>query len=228
MALSPFHIDNNTGNLLASAAVVDSSTLTLTPAHGAVAGSLIVLREATHHYIGFVLSEALNVATMDTPLDHAYTTSADVSIGSANLNVDGATAVKYAHVTPPIGEKWDVTRVHIRMTDASEMDSAKFGGISALTKGMVLRKKGAVYKNIANVKTNGDLSMMSSDYEYDPKAPASVYGFMSKHVFGGQDHVGVVIRLDGGSSDELEIIIQDDLDDLTSLSAFAIGHVVTG
>lgn len=227
MIVAPLHVLINDGLLLLAATVVDTSTVSLVPGHLATSGKLLCLKEGTHFYIGVIKSMGGDVATMDTPLDHAYTTAAIVCVGDPNLNKAGTPAAPVvAHLSPSPGADWDITRLHVSLTDATVMDSEKFGGIAALTDGVVLRAANGTTKNIANVKTNNDLALVSSDYKYDDKAPAGVFRFSSNHVFGGQSHVGVTIRLIGADADELQAIIQDDLTALTGFKIVAVGHVV--
>jgi hypothetical protein len=226
IAFGPLYIDQNTGNLLASPTAINDYTISLSPGHGAIIGDIIVLRENSHHFWAEILSFATDVATIDRPLDYAFSTGSEVSIGDANLNKNGSGTVVTGHLVPPIGTSWDVTRLHVRIVDNVVMDSAKFGGISALTRGVVLRRVNGNYKVIANAKSNGDLATFAYSDKYDDKAPAGVYGFLSKYVFGGQGNAGVAIRLEGVDADELQVLVQDDLTDLILVQVIAIGHVV--
>ncbi len=113
------------------------------------------------------------------------------------------------------------------ITDASEMDDTKFGGITALTKGVFLRKVNGVIKNIFNAKTNGDIALNCSTYSYADKAGAGNYGFRAIKTFGGQENQGVIIRLAGDTQDTLEIVVQDNLTGLTGMYIMAKGHTVS-
>ena len=223
-----FHEIAATGALALDTAV-DDTTVSLAAGHGMAVGELLVLKEGMRIYSGVILSLPANVATVDTPLDYAYTVAgASVHSGTYNLNLVGSLgSPRIAQVSPPPGIEWDITRIHVRMTDATVMDAGTFGGIPALTNGVVLRYVNARYKNIGNAKTNGDLILLSSDYRFDEKPPSGKYGFTSKHVFAGQEHVGVTVRLDGSMGDTLQILIQDDLSGNEVLAVRAMGHVVT-
>ncbi len=229
MIVAPIHVLINSGLLLASPTVADDTTLTLTAGHGASAGNIICIKEATHFYVGGILDFAggANVPTMDTPLDHAFTTAALACVGNPNLNVLGSLASPViAHLSPPPGVQWDITRVHVRMVDNTIMDAGTFAGIAALTNGIVLRRTDGDSKNVGNAKSNGDLIGLASSYAFDDKPPSGLYGFTVNLVFSGQEHVGVTMRIDGATADELQLIIQDDLQGIAELRATAIGHVV--
>jgi hypothetical protein len=226
MVVVPLHIMINDSATLNVATAKDDMTVTLDPGHGAVAGNALIIKEGIHFYFAIILGVATNVLTMDTPLDHAFSTSAFVNVANANLNVNGDATAKIAEASPPPGVKWDITRVHVRMVDNDVMDAGTFAGRAALPKGVVLRNTNGEAKNVANAKTNGDLALMASAYAFDDKPPSGAYGFTSNHVFGGQHHVGVTMRLDGSDGDRIEAIIQDDLTTVTLVKMVAVGHVV--
>ena len=206
-------------------AVIDEYTVTLVDATGVIAGTYICLKEGSRVFQAKILSVATNTLTLDTPLDHTFTTATTANNSTAQLAVDGSTTSVAASVFPNSG-KWDIVRVIISMTHASSADDGKFGGIAALTKGIVLRKSNGIHHTIFNAKTNGDLRERTYDVTFSDKAPAGEYGTTIRRTFGGQDKNGVVIRLDSELNDMFELIIQDDLTGLTSLRAVAQGHIV--
>jgi len=116
------------------------------------------------------------------------------------------------------------------MTATAAMDDSKFGSLDALTNGVVLRKKNGEVKNIFVVSDNGGIAERCYDTDYPTKVPAEIYAFRARRTFGGQDKNGVVVRLDGSESEELQIIIQDALSGgtLTKFAVVAQGHVVEG
>ena len=229
-AIAPINIEIKSGDLLAAPTVIDESTVLLDADHLASVGDVIIIQESSRLYWTTILDFAsgVNEPTLDSPLDNAFSTDAVVHIGDRNLNKAGSLAVPVkAHIGPIAGVKWDITRVHVSLYDDGVMDSGKFGTITGLTNGVVLRQVNGNLKNIGNVKTNGDLTFLSSVHDYDPKAPAGFASLSADFVFGGPSHVGSVIRLNGDDSDILEVIIQDDLTGVLSVRIIPIGHVVT-
>lgn len=229
MVVAPLHEELNSGTLLSTGTAVDDTVLNLDNGHGANIDEIICVKETTHFYWGRILDfdGGPDVATMDTPLDHSFSDLSNVCIGDPNLNKAGSLAAPVIGVLGPnVGSQWDITRLHVNIYDDDSMDSSKFGGRAGLTNGVVLRMTDGTSKNIANVKSNGDLTLMSDAHIYDPKAPTNFHSFTSKHLFGGQGNVGVTIRLDGSTSDFLQVIIQDDLSSLLAFQVLAIGHVV--
>lgn len=219
------HIERVTGNLVAVNTSVDDTIVTLTPGHGALVDDAICLKEGTRFYQGVVLTVNVNEVTLDTPLDFAFTTETFVCSGTPNLHVDGSVTPQIAKIRPPIGANWDVVRLMFHMQSTTAMDAATFGGIPALTNGIVLRRKNGAWKNLFNVKTNGEFGERAYDIGYDDKAPAGEFGFRCRRTFGGQSKNGVVVKLYGADSDELQVIIRDDLTGLSLFRVIAQGHV---
>ena len=207
---------------------VDDTSIVLTDSTGVLANQIICLKEEGRYTQLTILNvtSSTNTLELDGLLDFAYTTAAEIHNADINMNVDGSSTVQIFNVKPPIGAKWDITRVLFHIEDGTAMDSATFGGISGLTKGMILRVNNGVKKNVMNIKTNGEFGERAYDTEYDPKAPAGLFGFRCRRSFGGQDKNGVSIRLDGDESDELHVIIQDDLTGLNTFRCIVQGHRV--
>lgn len=220
------HIEVSSGNLLAVDAAIDDTDITLTGGHGVIIGQVLCIKEGLRFYQGLVLNVVVNVVSLDTPLDYDFTTAAFICVGNRELNVDG-TAQKIAHIKPLTGTKWDITRMLILIEDDVVMDTAKFGGIAALTNGIVLRVKNTDYKNIFNIKSNGEFGERAYDIGYDDRAPAGTYGFRCRRTFAGQEKNGVVIRLEGDLSGELQLLIRDDLTALAVFHMIVQGHVVS-
>ena len=204
-----------------------SITSTLLP----VVGNLVCLKEAGEYYQGAVLSFTGSnpyVLTMDTPLDYAFTTDGGCSLVEHDIATsNGSSTPVIYHIRPPVGQKWDIVRVLFHIEDATAMDDGLFGGGAALTRGVVLRVVNGTWENIFNVKTNGEFAERAYDREYVTKPPAGTgHALNVRRTFGGPSKNGVVIRLDGDTDEELQLIIQDDLTHLDHFHAIAQGHVV--
>lgn len=208
---------------------VDDISITLVGGHGTQVGEMICIKQDMRCFQARVLSVDTNVIGLDSPLDYDFSTSAIAHRGSFNMVVDGSTTPVIFQISPTglqAGARVDITRLIGIIEDDSAMDSGKFGGITALTKGIVLRKKNGTYKNLFNAKSNGGIINQTFDVSYDEKAPAGVYMFRFRKVFAGQSEMGVTIRLNADDDDALQVIIQDDLSALTRFSIIAQGHIV--
>jgi hypothetical protein len=217
---------------LVEATIFDSSWIRVASVVGVSAGDYIGVfggdTASPQFYFGEAISISSDTIFLDTPLDFVFDSADNVVCTSREMNVDGSTTrqiftIQAGGVTSPI--EVDLTRLIFTMTSTTSMDDARFGGISALTYGIVLRQVDGVVRNFWNIKSNSDFIQLSYDVTYSDKAPAGFYGFRCRYTMSGQDKHGVTIRLEGG--DELQIIIQDDLSALTSFRVLAAGHVVT-
>jgi len=217
----------NLGNLdIDVSASIDDQSVSVVSASGVTVGDILCLKENGRFYQGSITATAATTVTINEPLDYAFTDASEIHYGKIDLAVDGSSSTQTFHIKPPTGVKWDVTRVLLHIEDNSVMDTAKFGGISALTNGLMFRVKNGIYKNILNMKTNGDMAGFAYDTAYDTKAPAGSYAFRSRLTFAGQNKIGVTVRLDGDTSDELQFLVRDDLTALDHVHIIVEGHVV--
>lgn len=208
---------------LASNSTIATYTLVMTAGHSFSNGDEIRLTEGSNVFRGKVLNVATNTLTLDTPLDFAYTTACVVNEVVTNMNVNGSvTPQNFGLYLPATFPPIDISGFRVNMIDNTAMDDGTFGGIAALTRGVVLRvnRSNGTKKNLGNAKTNSDLSMMIDNIKYSDKAPAGTYGVQFEAKL--KEATGSVIRL--YPSDSIEIIVQDDLTNLISLKAFFYGH----
>tara|TARA_R110000744_G_scaffold121116_2_gene225545 strand:+ start:17038 stop:18045 length:1008 start_codon:yes stop_codon:yes gene_type:complete len=181
---------------------------------------------ANRLFLSIVLSiDGLNI-TVDNPLDYEYLIGANVSVGSINLNVDGSVTPQIFGVRNPsetsLGLSFDVVKIVFQCLTLGVNDLSKFGDIiGGLTRGLVLRKINGDYRNIFNVKTNGELKNLMYDFDIQPVSGNQQDGFTGRLTFGGQDNFGAVLRIKEG--EDLQIIIQDDLSSLVRLRIIAEG-----
>jgi len=221
--LSSFTISVDT---FASTATVLSYSFTATAGHGIIVGNEILLLDvaADRSFYSTVMGVATNVITIDRPIDYVFASATTLGrITSSEMAVNGSVTEQIFTVragTVP----FDVTRVILQMTHASGGDDGKFGGIAAVTRGLVMRVVDGVSKTIFNWKTNGDIKNFCFDLAYSDKAAGGENGTGARITFGGQSKHGVVIRL--SDTDKLQFIVQDDLTGLTSLKIVAQGHEV--
>jgi hypothetical protein len=231
--IQPFMNRRNSTTLGLSASLYDT-TVTVTSSTGMLVGDRIVIYDAdvTRFSAFFINNIASNVITLDAPLDYAYVAGSDIDFGSINMAVDGSTTpviygVRNPRGAPPdIDLSFDVTRVIVTCLTDTAVDLNKFGDLSALTNGLLMRyNDGRVY-NIWNVKRNGGFAAIG--YDWTPHAATNPIqgqdGFVFRLTFGGQEKIGVVVRLNIGC--DLQVVVQDDLLLLDELSVVAEGHLV--
>lgn len=212
---------------LAGTVTIDTKTATFTAWHGFVVGNMACFKEWTHFFQAQVINVATNVITIDRPFDFAFTAASTATRTSKEMNIDWSVTPVIFRVTPVwTTVKFDITKLIFHIEDNVAMDDSKFWWITALTNGIVLRKKDGVYKSIFNSKSNGDFSHHCSETQYWDHAPAWEYSFKAIKKFAWPENHGVVIRLDPASNDEFQVIIQDNLTALTDFHCIALGHVV--
>ena len=208
--------------------VVDEYTISLASATGISAGDEIYLAQDHDNPASFfakVISVSTNTVTVDSPLDKVFSTTSNGAIAfkvTTNMAVDGSTTRQIFDITNGSSHEFEFHRLIIHMSDGSAMDDGMLGGIAGgVDKGIILRVKysDGTYHNLWNVKTNGEFGLIAYDQRYDDKAPSGTYGLTIKSTF---SKLGGVVKL--GLGEKLEVIIQDDLTDLTSLKMMAEGR----
>lgn len=226
------HFINDRGTFtVASDTTIDSRVFTATAGHNIVVGEVVEFANTTTFMQAEVLAVDTNTITLDTPFNHAYSTSDTMNRGSIDMQVDGSTTPVVFAVTPLSHQSGDITRVIFTIESTSAMDYTTFGSIAALTNGCVLRVKrsNGDYRNIVTFKSNGDYIEHSFDNLFQEKVGGGGYGFVGRSSFGGQSNRGVVIRLDGALNESLELVVQDDLSTgLTKLNMVAQGSELQG
>ena len=217
------HIDKVTPSIIVDASIDDKS-ITVNSIADVAAGDVITIYESDRVFQSIVSTSSGSVISFVSQLDYAFTTQSTVHVGAWNLAVNGSSSPITAHILLPPEVKWDIYQINVSITDNAVMDSAKFGGIAALTNGILLRVVNGHIKNLALTVNNIGFSEQGFTITYDPKAPAGVYGFQAKKNY----HTvhGISLRLDGSTDDELQCIISDNLTDLTLLDITVNGHVV--
>lgn len=220
-------LDNLT--TLSADADPEDMTLTLTSTTGFTAGKTVgvfSLNDVDGFYLGGQIgAPAGSVITVDTPVDIALASGSAIAATTTNMAVDGSSTTQVFQIGP-VGPGStsivDITRIMGHLLDSTAMDDGKFGGITALTNGVVLRKNDGVITNLWNVKTNADLALICYDFTYSDKAPGGQFGVNFRNTYAGQGGHGVVLELVPG--EYLEVLIQDDLTGLDEFTMMAQGH----
>jgi hypothetical protein len=202
-------------------------SFTASAGHGIAPGDEILLLDTVgdRSFYSEVVTTVANVITVDRPIDWDFPLATLGRIVETNMAVDGSvTPVAFSLRAGDIPV--DSTRFIITMTDDTSMDDGKFGGLAALTRGLVFRIVNSFQKTIFCFKTNGEIAQFCYDTKYPDKAPAGVFGFNARITFGGQAKHGVVLRIQ--DDDVLQWVPQDDLRGLLTLRVAAEGHDTQG
>lgn len=202
--------------------------------HGITAGTskYVEFYNQTRWMQANVIDVTDDTITIDQPFDYTYESGTTVCYrGDEDLAVDGSgTAVVSRITNRDLLVDWDITRVNVYIQDAAAMDHSTFGNLGALTRGVLWRfqSDSGVWPlfNGYNAKTNGHLAEILNTYQYTDKAGGGEYSFEGHKLLGGQSNLGVVIRLEVVSADSMQVIIQDDLTDLTHFHVHFEGSIV--
>lgn len=214
---------------LAAAVALGDYDVVLEAAHGVTVGQTLYIREADHQYQGRAVAVVSNTITMGTPFSYEYTANADAKRGVVDMSVDGSGTKQEFYVeAAPVGGA-SVHRFIAYIEDQTAMDTAKFGGIAALSKGIVIAYRngsGELRQAQQAVRSNGEWAERTYDVGYDDKAPAGFFGLRCRRTWGGLDKSGAVPHLGGGltDSDKIIVIVQDNLTDLDAFRIVFQGH----
>lgn len=226
---------------VATQTAIDSRTVIVSDATDFTIGRYVIIYspDDSRFYTGYITGATGTTLTVDTPLDFAFPVGSVAISSVTNMNVDGSTTAEIFGLRNPAEQlpfdvQFDVTRIIFHCLTEDPVTLATFGDLAELTNGLVLRKRfsDGSYKNIFNIKSNGELAGITIDWiPYAETNPVQGQnGFTARLTFNGQDKLGVVVRLRSG--DDLELVVQDDLNtaqgaaQITLLECVAEGHVV--
>ena len=213
---------------LNGATAVNARTLIFTDASSFSVGSKIdIFLGSVHQHIYRTITViATNTVTIDAGIDIALTDGSEIKEVIFNMAVDGSATPQIYNVRSTIGEKVDIIRLLLQLVDATAADDSKFGGMTALTNGVHLRKNindGESYQTISIWKANKDMKEDMFNLDYTDKAGPSNHGVNGRwSIFDG---TGAVINIDGDNAESVELVIQDNLTDLIDFQMKMQGHI---
>jgi len=219
-----------TGTQTTPTAIVaaEATTFTLTSATGFSVGSKLHFEDTdlTSTVIYEITGLSGAVVTLDMPLDVALTATATVLEVDINMAVNGSLVTPLVfEIEPHTGETWHIQRLIFSMTHSSSGDDSRFGNLTALSNGCVLRiNTSSGITNILNWKTNADMSLAMYDVSYTDKSGGGSFGTRGR--FSVKSATGAVFVIDGDAGDTLEFLIQDDLTSLNNFNIMTQSHLV--
>lgn len=225
-ALSNFTISTDA---VASGETTMVYTFEATAGHGIIIGDEIILLDvvADRYFQAEIVNVATNTITIDRPIDHAFASASTLGrITNSNMNVLGSLASPRIFTLNGGINPSDFSRFIITITDDTAMDDSRFGGLSALSNGLVFRIYNGFQRTIFNFKSNQDIKQFCYDVNYSDKAPAGIFGLSARITFGGEDKHGTIIRAQ--TPDVIQWVVQDDLTGLLTLRGSATGSETTG
>lgn len=212
---------------VASGVSVMQYTFTATGGHGINVNDEILLLDVVGNksFFAEVRNVVVDVITVDRPIDHAFPAATSLGrIVTTEMAVIGSLADPSIFSIRSGSVATDITRTFITMLDSSAMDDGTFGGLPALTNGLVFRVVNSFQKTIFCFHTNGEIKQFCYDLAYSDKAPAGQFGLAARLSFAGPDKHGVALRIQ--NTDVLQWVVQDDLTGLDSMKISGQGHFV--
>jgi hypothetical protein len=212
-------------------AVVGAFAFTAVAGHSLTIGDIAEFDEGGHFFQATVTNVVVNAITIDTPFPFAFTADANCWEGIKNANVDGSAIEQSYTLYPPPGFIWDITGLTFYIEDNAAFTHDVFGGLVApLTNGLLLRVFRLFeqhFEQIANIKNNADFFIQSAKTKYLGTMAAGEYGLVCVKLFGNEQNMGSVIRLDGDDFENIVVTVRDDLSTLVSLFIKAQGYSFT-
>jgi hypothetical protein len=226
-----FHQPDSVATTLAVATAVSDTSIIVVDATGFTVGMDIEVysdRPTGELFFRITALPGGNVLTLDQPVPEVLDIGHSVERTVLNMNVIGSlTSPQVFYIAPPVGAIWQLTRLLISITDATVMDDGTFGGVPALTNGVVIRIfTNGEYASAAIWKTNGDIASDMYDTVYVAKPPSGTgYGFRARWTL---EAMHAVVELNGDNGDILEVVVQDDISGLINFKMKAQGRLYGG
>ena len=211
---------------------LDDKIINVASVTGAAVGDVVLLRDTVYNRFAFFEVVAINTlaVTLDGPVDHDFlAANTSVSFSTSNLAVNGSVTPQVFSVRPETAEQVNVTahvtRIIFTCVCTGAVTLEKFADLTALTNGLLLRHVDGETINYFNVKSNIDLASLAYDFEvYQASNPAQgLNGFTCRLTFAGNSKMGTALRV--RPTDDLQLIVQDNLSTITELGVMVEGHV---
>ena len=223
-----FHLHDGTTTTLTTAISVGDTSLAVTSATGFVVGHYIHILNGDNEYVYPKITAIVsNVITVDSPFSNAYPT-AGTSIEHIIIDLSNTAGTlaspKSYKIIPQGAEKFHLLRMIGSIVSAAAPDDGKFGSLTALTNGVVIRGYDGTSGTFAKFTTwhdNSDIINDMFDVVYSDAPKFGLYGTRFRWTI---SKVGVAVKLSAEAGDYIEILIQDDLTGLDSFTIKAQGH----
>ena len=141
--------------------------------------------------------------------------------GNVNMNVDASVVQRVFKLAPPPGEKWHIDNLIIYVEDAGTFDTGSWGNGVTMINGMMPRFKSSQgVKDLLSVpiRTSSDLASVTHDIKHFD------FGTGNEFLSAKWDFTGLhSVILDGDNQEEFQVVIRDDLSELSKQTIQAQG-----
>lgn len=213
---------------------IDDDVVNVSAGHGFTAadGEFMVCRNGDTFFQFRVKSVSTNAITVESLIDNDYPISGTSIIrGNVNMNANGSiTPIDYkfsfngdATATLPI----DIQGVVFSFqSGTTSPDDGTFGGIAALTNGLLFRKVNGNNIGLGNYTSNQEFRDVGGVIEYSSKAPA---GTNATNIFIDiEGKFGQVLRIDPNEPDYVIAKVRDNLTALDKFTMSVLGSFTSG
>jgi hypothetical protein len=166
--------------------------------------------------------------TLDRPLENGYTADTGVitEIQKNAASAAGTIAAPIIYqITPMSDQVFHIESIIIHIEDGTQPTIDTFGGIAALTNGLVIRSETSSPLNHSVIRSNGAMKEYfgGENVEFIQKSGGGDWA--TNAIWLLYDHSNAIIRLDGSNSDTLDFIVQDDVTANTEIEIICQGHI---
>lgn len=222
-----FHQHTTPSTTLSVASLAGATSITVTSSAGFAVNDFLHINTTAEELVHpRITAIAGNVLTLNKPLDYAHAIGSTVDKAILNMNVIGSLASPRSFkVFPEAGKIWHLMRITISMAHGTAGDFGLFGGIAALTNGLVFRRydgTSGLFTTFTVWRDNDDINADMGDLHFVTRSGGG--GTFGTAATGNFKDLGAIAYLDGTAGDYLELLIQDDISALNSIRVKAQGH----
>lgn len=209
--------------VLTSNVSIDDLIINVSPDHGFLVGESIVLWSNNMFIQSIVIAVNENTVTIDEPSPIPFTIQNTVVVRGVIDMVDDfeAESTNYIFKMYNSCNKIEITSVIITMWHALPADDGKFGGIPALTKGVLFRSTNEKNTNLGLYINNHSFKTRGASVQYTPSAPAGTHSTYIR--FNILDAFGNSVSISPQKGEYLYAVLQDDLSDLNLMNISLLG-----
>lgn len=200
------------------------TVINVSSGHGFTAtGEYIVIQEFNSITQAEVIGVAANAITIDSPAFPDYTMNAVVVRGRIDLNIDASsTPQEFIFIAREALVAIDLQAIVISFQHALSTDDTEFGGLAALTNGLLLSRENGLARKIGNFRSHQDFREYGASIDYVDAAPAGKYSTNISLDFKGP--YGIIMRFDPNVGEQFTAKISDDLSGLLHFRISLLGQ----
>ena len=206
-------------------AYVGNETVYVTSTSGCTIFDAINIYDDENYFQGIIQEVGIDHINFTSKLDRNFNISNTVvQCAEWDLSTtDGTIEEKVFSIEAPTNKIWHISSTVINILDDSPMDSATFGGRTALSNGISGRIVDGYIKEMFLIYNNNGFNLRGFELDYIDKAPSGVYGLNAMLKF--EESYGAMVRLDGETNYQWQAVNRDDLTSQEQIAITVNGHI---